>query len=275
MNGFSKDWLALREPADHAAVNHHVRGSLLAYLAAHTDVSIVDLGCGTGSNFRNLAPEINCSQSWTLVDNDTVLLKHAETLNRELISDRVDVAYCHLDFSDGDINALAANHDLVTAAALFDLVSEEKITRMVGSIAKAGAAFYTVLTYDGIAAWLPETPAATELRRAFNRHQRSDKGFGPATGPDAPIALRQAFEDHDYTIVTGKSPWILDEGFEELRRETDRGWVAAAVEADGLIVEDGEAWLDNRANDPDAITIVGHADLLALPPARRTRKGSP
>ena len=101
MNGFSKDWLALREPADHAAVNHHVRGSLLAYLAARTDVSIVDLGCGTGSNFRNLAPEINCSQSWTLVDNDTVLLKHAETLNRELISDRVDVAYCHLDFSAG------------------------------------------------------------------------------------------------------------------------------------------------------------------------------
>lgn len=267
MNAFSKDWLALREPADHAAVNHHVRRSLLAHLAARETVSIVDLGCGTGSNFRGLAPDIACRQRWTLVDYDAGLLAHAETLNHDVIPGRGEVAYRQLDFSDGDIAELAAGHDLVTAAALFDLISEETIARMAGAIAEAGAAFYTVLTYDGIAAWLPETPAASDLRDAFNRHQRGDKGFGPAAGPAATDALRKAFERHGYTTITGKSAWILDEGFVELRRETDRGWVAAVVEADGLTVEDGEAWLDNRANDPDAVTIVGHADLLALPPA--------
>ena len=267
MSGFSKDWLALREPADHAAVNHHVRRSLVSYLAARDAVSIVDLGCGTGSNFRSLAPDIACSQHWTLVDYDAALLSHAETLNRGVLPERVEIDYRQLDFSDGEIAALIAGRDLITAAALFDLVSEDKIARIADAIADTGTAFYTVLTYDGIAAWLPETPAASELRDAFNRHQCTDKGFGPAAGPDATKALKKAFEGRGYTTIVAKSPWILDDGFIELRRETDRGWVGAVVEADGLTVEDGEAWLDSRADDPDAVTIVGHADLLALPPA--------
>ena len=43
--GFSADWLALREPADHAARD----GDLLAAAAQVAGAVIVDLGCGTGS----------------------------------------------------------------------------------------------------------------------------------------------------------------------------------------------------------------------------------
>ncbi len=267
MSGFDPDWLALREPADHAAVNHRLRQALLAHLAPRHDISIVDLGCGTGSNFRSLSPEIACPQRWTLVDYDTTLLQNAERLNGRHGTPNVDITYRQADFADGNIRDLVKGHDLVTAAALFDLISEDKISHMADQIAAAGAAFYTVLTYDGIACWLPETPAAAILRHAFNRHQRTDKGFGPAAGPAATDALERAFERLGYTTHRGKSPWVLDDEFIQLRRETDRGWAGAAAEADGLTVEDGEAWLESRANDPDAVTIVGHLDFLAVPKA--------
>lgn len=267
MSGFDPDWLALREPADHAAVNHLLRRKLTAHLGSRQRIAIVDLGCGTGSNFRSLAPELPGRQQWTLVDYDATLLQNAERLNAANSKADVTVTYRQADFADGNIAGLVAGHDLVTAAALFDLISEDKIARMADQIAAAGAAFYTVLTYDGLAAWLPETPAATVMRHAFNRHQRTDKGFGPAAGPDATIVLKRAFARLGYTTHTGKSPWVLDDEFIELRRETDRGWAAAAAEADGITVEEGEAWLDNRANDPDAVSVVGHTDFLALPRA--------
>lgn len=265
MSGFDPDWLALREPADHAAINHRLRQALFTHLAPRQEISIVDLGCGTGSNFRSLSPEISCPQRWTLVDYDSTLLQHAERLNSRHSAPNLDITYRQADFADGNITDLVNGHDLVTAAALFDLISEDKIAHMAEQIADAGAAFYTVLTYDGIACWLPETQSATILRHAFNRHQRTDKGFGPAAGPDATHALERAFDRLGYTTLCGKSPWVLDDEFIELRRETDRGWAGAAAEAEGLTVEDGEVWLDSRANDPDAVTIVGHIDFLALP----------
>jgi SAM-dependent methyltransferase len=266
MSEFDPNWLALREPADHAAINHRLRRTLLAHLVGRETIAIVDLGCGTGSNFRSLSPEIAATQRWTLIDHDSALLERAEYLNRAQGNAGIDISYRQADFADGNIADLIDGHDLVTAAALFDLISDDKIALIVDQIAATGTAFYTVLTYDGIAAWLPETPAATALRHAFNRHQRTDKGFGPAAGPDSTRTLARAFEKHGYTTDCAKSPWVLGDEFIELRRETDRGWAAAAAEADGLTVEEGEAWLDSRANDPDAVTIVGHTDLLALPP---------
>ena len=73
------DWLALREPADAAA-----RDPELAALAARparrpgARWSIRDLGCGTGSLGRWLAPQLPGPQHWILHDRDTALLARAE-----------------------------------------------------------------------------------------------------------------------------------------------------------------------------------------------------
>jgi hypothetical protein len=102
------------------------------------------------------------------------------------------------------------------------------------------------------------------MRDAFNRHQLTDKGFGPAAGPGAAGLLAQAFARHGYRIIRGKSPWILDASYAALRAELDRGW-AAAVRETGLVPESEIAeWLTLR-DSPEAVTIIGHEDLLALP----------
>lgn len=268
MSGFAPEWLALREGADHRAINHTVRRHLIAYLAEQGNVHISDLGCGTGSNFRSLAPEITARQMWTLVDHDDALLQLAAAMTLDVATAcQVEVRLAKADLADGDIHEIVAHSDLITAAALFDLVSPPMIEKMAGAIADAGCAFYTTLTYDGVAAWLPESPINPTMREAFNAHQHTDKGFGPAAGPDATQVLTKAFADRGYSVLRGKSPWIIDGSLLALRHEADRGWANAVVETGAITREDADGWLKARDGDAGAITIVGHEDLLALPPA--------
>ncbi len=266
MSGFAPEWLALREGADHRAINHAVRRDVLKFLGDRQAVRVADLGCGTGSNFRSLAPEIPTEQSWLLVDHDAQLLQLAAAMTADVAAPRsVDVRLHEADLSGGDIAAIAAEADLITAAALFDLISPAVIKTMVGHIADAGCAFYTVLTYDGIASWLPEDSVNRVMREAFNQHQRSDKGFGPAAGPDATNVLAEAFAERGYHVVRGRSPWVLDSGLETLRHEADRGWATAVVETGAITRDAADAWLAVREADASARTIVGHEDLFALP----------
>ncbi len=263
MSGFSADWLALREPADHASVNLQVRDTCAKAFAGRDSLQIVDLGSGTGSNLRNLSRVLGPRQHWTLVDYDTRLLEVARARQPEAAAETVE--YRQADLSTGDFASVIGRAGLVTASALFDLVSPVIIERLAADISATGAAFYTVLTYDGVASWMPKHPADTEMRDAFNRHQHSDKGFGPAAGPDATDVLAAAFERQGYRVQRGKSPWFLDETFTALRHEVDRGWAGAAAES-GVDQSTVDAWLKHRLTAENAITIIGHEDLLALPP---------
>jgi SAM-dependent methyltransferase len=72
---FDADWLALREPFDHAARSLRLARRLAERLPARP--RLMDLGAGTGSMFRFLAPIIGRGQNWTLVDADAALLDDA------------------------------------------------------------------------------------------------------------------------------------------------------------------------------------------------------
>lgn len=267
MSGFAPEWLALREGADHRSINHAVRRHLLAYLNEEANVHIADLGCGTGSNLRSLAPEITARQLWLLVDHDETLLQLAATMTTDVAAAyQIEVRAHKADLSSGDITEIAAHSDLITASALFDLVSPDMITSIVNQIADAGIAFYTVLIYDGVASWLPEDDLNGTMRDAFNLHQQTDKGFGNAAGPDATSLLAKAFAERGYNILRGKSPWILDHNLATLRQETDRGWAAAVVETGAVTKAQADVWIKSRQADDTAITIIGHEDFLALPP---------
>lgn len=266
MSGFSPEWLALREPADHAAINAGVRHALARTVEGKSDLRIVDLGCGAGSNLRGLSPWLPPAQEWTLVDYDARLLAAAEArIGRGLPG--VTVRTRQADFSGGDFAPLIAGADLVTAAALFDLVSERIIGQLADAVAANRQIFSTVLTYDGIAAFLPEHPLDQAMRLAFNAHQQTDKGFGPAAGPEATEALVAAFARHGYRIMRGKSPWVLDRTFEQLRRELDQGWAGAVRETGRVPARDIDRWIAHRLAADGAVTLIGHEDLLALPPA--------
>ncbi len=276
---FSAEWLALREPVDHASVDPGLRQALADHFVGRERVSVVDLGCGAGSNLRGSFSLLSGRQHWTLVDYDPGLLAAArarlsawadeaapsgEGLRLRKAGKTLDVAFRTADLSVGYPDALFGDADLVTAAALFDLVSVASIKALAETMGRLRRVFYTVLTYDGVAEWAPPHAADAAIRDAFNAHQGTDKGFGPAAGPRATQALAEAFAVQGYRVNRASSPWIVREEHAALRRELDAGFAGAARER-GLDKQLTDAWLAHRLNGAGRITIVGHEDFLAIP----------
>lgn len=276
MSGFSPEWLALREPADVRARDPALLAALAQYLASRNSLEIVDLGCGTGANIRSTAPALGPGQRWTLVDYDPVLLAAARAAllgwadkaseNGESIlleKDGLDIAvsFRRADLMQEIEAVVAGRPDLVTASALFDLCSVDFIGRTARAVAAEGAAFYTVLTYDGVQTWAPPHPADAEMTAAFNMHQQTDKGFGSAAGPAAPEALALAFRGQGYAVQEAPSPWRIEESEQSLIDMLADGFAGAVAEMGRLPPDTIADWLSVRRKT----SLVGHTDTLALP----------
>ncbi|KQU51670.1 hypothetical protein ASG72_09095 [Bosea sp. Leaf344] len=277
MGGFSPDWLALREPADHAARNPQVLAAVGVHFAPRHAISIVDLGCGAGSNLRGAYAALPDRQHWTLVDYDENLLAtararliawadEAREQGEEIILSKAGKSLT-VDFRQADLTRdlewiLGWQPDLITAAALFDLVSRRWIERFVAALASQKLPLYTVLTFDGRESWTPAHAADRAMLQAFLHHQRGDKGFGPAAGPDATEAMAEAFRKTGFAVSTGDSAWQLGEAQRELVEALTRGIADAVLETGQIEPARVSEWLAAKRS---ATGLVGHLDLWARP----------
>src|SRR5687768_6625505 len=128
-------WLALREPADAAARSAELVDILQPHVrpAGPTREKVVhDLGSGTGSMLRWLAPQLSGPQRWVLHDRDAELLEQAATHTPPRSADGAEVRVeTRLDditrMDPGDL----AGVSLITASALLDMFTEEELDRFV------------------------------------------------------------------------------------------------------------------------------------------------
>ena len=294
-HAFRADWLALREPVDHRSRNPDPLEPLADAWRTRGWSRVLDLGTGTGSNFRYLTSRLPGPQHWTLLDKDADLLARAGPMTG---AHGASVRRVRADLLDAGAREAAAV-DLVTGSALLDLVSEAWLTSLVQACAAASCAVYFALTYDGQIAWTrsgaPASPTLADgvedaeserVRRAVNAHQRRDKGFGPALGPTAAFVADELLRAAAYRTWLQPSPWRLGPGDEGLALRLVDGWEQSALEesekaehvSNGTAGEAPELadalhrihdWAQNRrrAIEGAACTLtVGHLDLLASPP---------
>ncbi|WP_323794792.1 hypothetical protein [Nisaea sp.] len=269
MSGFSDTWLSARAAWDGPARNRTVQGALVDWTRKRAldgpRLRIVDLGAGNGNNQRHLAPLFMQPVDWVLIDSDrdlltiagrTALLKDDDTL----ITDVSDLA-------SADLAKLIAGADLVTASALFDLVAQGWLDRLLNALVDEGAALLAVLTYDGrIEAGAGDDGVLAVVRDLVNKHQRTDKGFGPALGPGAPEALSAGLEARAYDVREGQSDWIVsaeDPGASALVG----GWAEAASELAPERTDQLAAWAEDLLARPALSIRVGHCDHFATPRA--------
>lgn len=258
---FAADWLAMREPVDHRSRADGLLSELSTWWGTTRGSRITDLGSGTGSNLRYLAPRLPGAQEWTLVDHDAALLALAEPVESAMKLERVtgDLAREGLE--------VIGRADLVTASALLDLVSEEWIARLTAACLTAGCGALFALNFDGRIEWSDSDPDDGLVLDAVNTHQLRDKGLGPALGPAAGDVAERIFRAVGYRTWQVLTPWRLDSEDAALARALLDGWTQAAEEELPLQAERIEAWAERRRRtiQGEFELTVGHVDLLALP----------
>lgn len=288
MTSFSTDWLSLREAADHRSRNPFLQNQVLQYLEEigslkNDPIDIIDLGSGTGSNLRALAPLIQHSQTWTLVDYDPLLLiaareklcawadSYIDGGNHHSIDDvmrpvtlvknhlEINVTFLQKDLSSDLSLILSKSSDLITAAAFFDLVAPDWIEQFCKTLKTP---LYTVLTYNGQETWLPLDALDSKVLEAFHHHQESDKGFGSAAGPLALKILEQHLKKSGFQVETGSSPWVLGPNDSLLIQELAAGTAKAVAETAIVTHAMAQQWGKSRAQSLRCE--IGHDDLFAI-----------
>ncbi|HQS61558.1 MAG TPA: class I SAM-dependent methyltransferase, partial [Polynucleobacter sp.] len=288
MTSFSTDWLSLREAADHRSRNPFLQNQVLQYLEEigslkNDPIDIIDLGSGTGSNLRALAPLIQHSQTWTLVDYDPLLLiaareklctwadRYIDGDNHHYMDDvmrpvtlvknhlEINVTFLQKDLSSDLSLILSKSADLITAAAFFDLVASDWIEQFCKALQ---APLYTVLTYNGVEKWFPTDPSDAEILKAFHSHQARDKGFGPAAGPLALNKLKHLLKQRGFQVDTGSSPWMLGQSDSSLIARLALGTAKAAAETKLVPIATTEQWSVLRSQSQRCE--IGHDDLFAI-----------
>ena len=259
MSEFSAEWLELREPVDVASRSMRLTRAVAAVLPRYRAIDVLDLGAGTGANVRYLAGKLPLPQRWLLVDRDERLLSRAP---RAWPSQCMDLQNAVRD------RALFASRALVTASALLDLVSDAWLEALIARCREAGAAVLFALTYDGRMDFAPAEIEDEAICGLVNRHQRTDKGFGPALGPAAVARTSELFSAAGYYVEREASDWSLTPESHELQRQLIAGWADAAVAVAPERSDVIDDWCDRRMAHVDegrSQVIVGHKDLAGWP----------
>ncbi|WP_308257556.1 class I SAM-dependent methyltransferase [Pseudonocardia lacus] len=268
---FDPGWLAAREPADHAARATALAERLAAALPTGGEVVVHDLGSGTGSLTRWLAPRLPGPQRWVLHDRDPRLLE----LARRRCVGITDAAGTPISVrtTTGDLADLSATDlagaSAITASALLDVLTAAEVEALAATCAAAGCPVLWTLSVTGEVRIDPADPLDDAVTAAFNAHQRRPGPGGALLGPDAVEVTARALRRHGMAVRVADTPWRLDPtDHAGLLDEWLRGRAAAAVEQEPALTADAGRWLADRlaaVRDGRLTAVVAHHDLLAEP----------
>jgi hypothetical protein len=260
----SREWLALREPADAAA-----RATDLAErLGGRSQWVIHDLGGGTGSMGRWLAPRLPGAQHWIVHDRDAELLEIAA----RGAGPAADGAAVTVEARRSDITRLEAAElvgaSLITASALLDMLTGDELAGLVAVCSRAGCPMLLTLSVVGRVSLVPSDPLDSRVAAAFNDHQRRVTERGRLLGPDAVEFAVAELGRLGREVLVRESPWRLGASEADLTAEWFTEWVAAACEQEPALAGEADGYARRRlaqARNGELDVTVEHADLLVLP----------
>lgn len=265
----SRHWLDVREPADASARSVELVDVLASVMTRRCPITVHDLGCGTGSTRRWLAPRLAGGQRWIEHDRDTELLCRPGS---QTVTSR-DGHAVGVETRASDITKLTgddlAGADLITASALLDMLTADELAGLASVWTPVGCPCLITLSVVGRVDLSPSDPLDAVVQHWFNEHQRRTVGPDRLLGPDAVTTMVALLERAGMKVITRASPWHLTAADGEVLDEWFEGWVAAACEQQPDLIPIAEPYAQRRRHQrADAVlhATVHHLDLLAWHP---------
>jgi hypothetical protein len=265
----SREWLGLREPADAAARARELADHLVQQRPRAGQWVIHDLGGGTGSMGRWLAPRLPGPQYWVVHDRDPDLLALAAA---DCPGPAADGAAVTVEPRQSDLTRLGvddlAGASVITASALLDMLTAEELAGLITVCADARCPMLLTLSVVGRVRLDPPDPLDRRVAAAFNDHQRRVTERGRLLGPDAVEFAVEEFGRLGREVLVRDSPWRLGAAETDLASEWFIGWVGAACEQQAELAAETTGYARRRleqAGDGRLLVTVEHADLLVLP----------
>ena len=259
MSGFDPSWLALREPYDHAVRDPGLTQAFVG--AVGSAPGLIDLGCGTGSNLRFLAPHLSTGQRWICIDHDPRLLAVLEETRPVGIeaATRQPQSRCRPGRA-----ADRAGHGRHGRG-----LARSDVSRLAGS--SGGALSQHARADDALLRRSHDLDAGRSHGRGDQQPRSAGisartRALGPALGPDAATYFAERFQEKGHDVRTAPSDWRFGAQDRDILSAMVDGIAAAAREIDPALPVD--AWHDRRRQQIGAGALsltVGHLDLLALP----------
>jgi SAM-dependent methyltransferase len=283
---FAASWLDLRENLDRAARDRSLPEALANRLPKQP--RLLDLGAGTGSLFRFMAPIVGRPQSWIFADADVLLLETALDRTAEWARRRGFAAVLsggsgkstltlHSLLGKWRIETLATDLDqvphglpldrvdAVVCSALLDLTSRAWMERL---FAVLRTPFYAGMTVDGRDTWLPRHPADLAVQSAFRADQRRNKGLGPALGNDAADTALRLLTAKGFRTCTATSDWCIGRRASDVTSRFVQMTAQPARQAMPAQARKFTEWAGVRQHQAMKARLairVGHRDILAFP----------
>ncbi len=225
---FDIDWLNERYPFDVEARDKALESKVVAYLANKSELTLVDVGAGTGSNCLYFIKQFPQNQKWYLIEQNGDLKKatikrlkdyaayHKYNFERKKETIKITAPKRKVTvtiINDSLLNLATLVNlkkvDLVLANAVFDLFSSDQMTELVNLIAANKLAFYHTLGYEGMT-FEPSDPFDDVFVDSYNTHMERPQDFGQALGKKANAFMAQLFEKQDSSVETAASIWQIE-----------------------------------------------------------------
>lgn len=222
---FTTDWLSERFRFDAAARNEAVEKACVAHFQNHARLTIVDIGSGHGSNFFYLSPKFHQHQEWYFVELNAGLLESAlnriadfakaeklpfnrsgGSLSFKVKGKDFNIRGIHASFLELDQHISLDEVDLVTAGAVFDLLSVDLFEQLAKQLVSAGLPLLSTINYTGMA-FDPVQEKDNYFLNLYDAHMQREQAFGRSMGPQCAAWMLSFFKRYNARYLSGESNW--------------------------------------------------------------------
>lgn len=227
---FTVEWLSERYRFDAAARNKEVEQSCIKHFQNYKQIKIVDIGAGHGSNFFYLFPKFPQHQEWVFVELNASLLETAflrlahfakahnypfkrttKTFTFNANGKEISIYSLHASFLDLGQSLALETVNLLTAGAVFDLLSVELFEQFATQLIPFQIPLLSTINYAGMRFW-PQQKEDTQFLQLYEAHMLRMQNFGQSMGADCMRHMLAFFEKKQITCHVGDSNWAVAAG---------------------------------------------------------------